>query len=328
MGVTLDMDPMKTVTIKPRTGEGKTFEIVDAQARNSISQAEEDISQLQEDMETALKPRKLYARSDTRLTSANFAPEGDNTLTYFNATSAIPAEEGRPPGGDAHILKMNWDNTGQTGTYGWDAMLAITNARAQINKAATALFLRVMTGSTGAWSDWYSLLDLIYPVGSVYISSTNTDPNTVFGGGTWTLSHKRFAYQTIENPVTYNTTNTASGVSTAVLNGETIQLRMTYTLAVDTADTSVDIGQLDLSAIGLTGKYSEIVLYISDGAGAIGMVQISSTGAITNIDVVGKSGGTIPASGAYSGQVRASLMFGQGSVVDSFCDEFHWVRTA
>ena len=147
-----DMDPMKTVTIKPRTGEGKTFEIVDAQARNSILQAEEDISQLQEDMETALKPRKLYARSDTRLTSANFAPEGDNTLTYFNATSSIPVEEGDPPGGDAHVIKMNWDNTG-----GWDSMMAISNASARINKAATALLLRAMTGSAGTWSDWYSL---------------------------------------------------------------------------------------------------------------------------------------------------------------------------
>lgn len=282
------MDVMQTLTIQSRDGEGETYEI---------------------------QVRKVKGVQDARMQSADLPAEGSNCLKYFISTSTMT--EGDPPIGDAKILHMEWDNTG-----GWTTQAAFGHGGART--LANAMALRSM--SRGNWGDWQTLLDLAFPVGSVYITSENTNPSSIIGG-TWTLSHKRFAYQIIENPVTYNMTNTTAGVSTAVLNGETIQLRMTYAVAVDIADTTIEIGQLDLDKIGLTGKYSEILPYMNDGGGGIGMLQISNAGLISNIEVIAKSGGTIAAS-ANTGQVRASLMFGQGSMVDSFCDEFHWIRTA
>lgn len=265
--------------------------------------------------------RKLEAMSDTRVTSANFPITGDNTLEYFNATSSIPADAG-DPGGDSHVLKMNWDNTG-----GWDSMMAIANAGARIGQAANALLLRAMNGSSGTWSDWYSLMDLVYPVGSVYVTNTNTNPSSTFGGGTWSLIHKRFKYQIVENVITFNTTNTQSGTSVAVINGEQIEIRLSFANKVDLTDAVITIGQLNLADIGLSGKYAEYTSFFADAGNGIAFLQVTNTGIIQTQEVVPKgTATTIPAT-TSTGQARLSVMFGQGSMLDSFCDEFHWLRT-
>lgn len=340
------MDPMSTLTIESEEGS-QEFEITDAQARqilqqlisglptvdeqmrnaftqvqNDITTLESEVSTLEGEMTTALKPRKLYGISDTRLTSANFPATGDNTLQYFNATSSIPADQG-DPGGDAHVLKMNWDNAG-----GWDSMMAISNAGARIGQLATALLLRAMNGSSGTWSDWYSLMDLVYPVGAVCITSTNINPATIFGGGTWTLTHKRFKYQIVENVITFNSTNTQSGASVAVINGEQIEIRLSFANKVELTDAVIEIGQLNLAAIGLSGKYAEYVPFFADAGNGIAFLQVTNTGLIQTQEVVPKGTATTIPAGTSSGQARLSVMFGQGSMLDSFCDEFHWVRTA
>lgn len=305
------MDPMSTVTIA-----GQQFEIVDAEAREQIEEM------------GALKPRNLYGMQDGRATTANIAPTGSNSLQYLLATSTMT--EGKPPIGDSKILHMEWDNTG-----GWTTQAAFGHA-ASLN-AATAMAMRRM--SSGTWGDWKTLLDLLYPVGSVYINNTNTNPSGTLGG-TWSLIHKGFEYQIVNDPITFNTTNTQSGASVAILNGNQIELRMTFAPKVELNDSTVTIGQLNLADIGLTGKYGEYIVYMNDAAGGFAMLQISNTGAITSVETVTKvnamtiqDGASIDTGKAISpttstGQARASLMFAQTSMVDSFCDEFHWKRTA
>jgi len=333
------MDPLSTLTLEGRSAEtGETFEnefeIVDAQARqninqiieglptvdeqmrNAFTQVQNDISDLETEMTTALKPRDLYGMQDGRATSANLTPSGSNSLEYLIATSTMT--EGKPPIGDCKILNMEWDNTG-----GWTSQLAVGHPANMT--AANAMAIRRM--SSGTWGDWETLLDLLYPVGSVYISNSNTNPSGTLGG-TWTLIHKRFAYQIIEDPITFNTTNTQSGDSVAVMNGESIELRISFAPKVELNDSAIAIGQLNLSQIGLTGKYGEYIPFLADGGNGIAIMQISNTGAIQTQDVITKtSGGTIPAS-TSTGQARLGLMFAQTSMLDSFCDEFHWKRTA
>ena len=319
------MEPMKTVTIK-----GQQFEIVDGQARNNITQAQqaiqtaqgdittlqEDTAQIEDDLEN-LQVRNLYGMQDGRAITANIPPTGSNSMQYLLATSTMA--EGKPPIGDAKILHMEWDNTG-----GWTSQLAIGHPKTM--NAATALAIRRM--SSGTWGDWMTLLDLLYPVGSVYISNTNTNPAGTLGGGTWELIHQRFAYKIIEDPITFNTTNTQSGDSVAMINGEQIELRLSFAPKVDLTDSTIEIGQLNLAQIGLTGKYAEYVPFFADGGNGIAYLQVTNAGVIQTQDVLTKaSGGTIPAS-TSTGQARVSLMFGQGSMMDSFCDEFHWKRTA
>ena len=333
------MDLMSTLTLTardPETGQQFTveFEIADAQARqtmqqiisglptvdeqmrNAFTQAQNDISTLETEMTTAQKPKNLYGLQDGRATSANLTPSGSNSLEYLIATSTMTT--GEPPIGDCKILNMEWDNTG-----GWTSQLAVGHPANMT--AANAMAIRRM--SSGTWGDWETLLDLLYPVGSVYISNTNTNPSETLGG-TWSLIHKRFAYRIVEDPITFNTTNTQSGDSVAILNGESIELRITFAPKVELNDTTITIGQLNLASIGLTGKYGEYIPFLADGGNGIAILYVRNTGAITTNDVITKtSGGTIPAS-TSTGQARLGLMFAQTSMIDSFCDEFHWKRTA
>lgn len=323
------MEPMKTLTM-----DGVTYEITDAQARqtlqqivsglptvdeqmrNAFTQVQNDITTLEGEMTTALKPKNLYGLQDARATSANLPAQGTNSLQYLIGTSTMTT--GKPPIGDCKILNMEWDNTG-----GWTSQLAVGHPANMT--AANAMAIRRM--SSGTWGDWMTLLDLLYPVGSVYISSTNTNPSGTLGG-TWSLIHKRFAYKIVEDPVTFNTTNTQSGDSVAVINGEQIELRLSFAPKVELNDSTIAIGQLDLDKIGLTGKYGEYTSFLADGGNGIAIMYVSNTGAIQTQEVITKtSGGTIPAS-TSTGQARLGLMFAQTSMLDSFCDEFHWKRTA
>lgn len=58
------------------------------------------------------------------------------------------------------------------------------------------------------------LLNLVYPVGSIYWSSNNTNPGTLFGG-TWTQIKDKFVLACGD---TYNTTGATGGASTVTLS--------------------------------------------------------------------------------------------------------------
>lgn len=325
-------DPMSILWLNDQE-----FEIVDKQARagvssvsgsvSSMNQAMESMSQSMENMsqsmgnmdqaiETAQKPLNLYDMEDGRATTANIEPTGSDSLQYILATSSMT--EGKPPIGDSKILQMEWDNTG-----GWTTQAAFGHSGNRT--AANAMALRSM--KSGTWGDWQTLLDLLYPVGSVYINNTNTNPSGTLGG-TWSLIHQRFAYQIVEDVVTFNTTNTQNTNSVAVINDDTIQLRLSFAPKVDLADTTVEIGQLNLSQIGLTGKYAEYVPFFADAGNGIAFLQITNTGLVQTQEVVPKGTATSIPAGTSAGQARCTLMFGQGSMIDRFCNEFHWLRTA
>ena len=61
-----------------------------------------------------------------------------------------------------------------------------------------------------------SLLNLVYPVGSIYLSSNSTNPGTLFGG-TWTQIKDRFIL-TAGNSYTVNSTGGAATVTLSVSN--------------------------------------------------------------------------------------------------------------
>lgn len=296
------MEPMKTVTM-----DGTTYEIVDEQAR-------QELDQIANGTEIIGTVRSLTGLQDGRATSANLPVQGTNSLQYLLVTSSMTV--GKPPTGDGQILHMEWDNTG-----GWSSQLAIRHGSTM--NASNAIAVRGM--SNGTWGEWNTLLDLLYPVGSVYISNTNTNPGSVLGG-TWSLIHKRYAYAVVNDAVTWNATNTSSQASVFILNGETITFRLTFQNAVDLGDTTIELGAINLAKIGLSGKYSQQFLYTNDGGGGVAIVVISDTGAISSIEAVGKSTGTMPA--GQNGQITGTFMFAQNAMLDNFCDEFHFQRTA
>lgn len=48
-------------------------------------------------------------------------------------------------------------------------------------------------------SSWVNILDLAYPVGSVYITTSTTSPASTLGG-TWSIIDKKFLYSTSDIP--------------------------------------------------------------------------------------------------------------------------------
>lgn len=85
----------------------------------------------------------LYRNPASRSTSANLAVTGLGGLRTFKATSSMT--EGKPPVGDAHIIHLDWDNTG-----GYDAQIAVQNTSGQ---------MAVRGMSNKIWQDWRIVLD-------------------------------------------------------------------------------------------------------------------------------------------------------------------------
>ena len=174
----------------------------------------------------------------------------------------------------------------------------------------------------------YITMAEIFPVGSVCITTSNVSPDATYGG-TWSLIHKRLKAAIVEGFVAYDETNidTATATSVAAIDGNSIQVRLQFKTAVTLGDADVTLGQINLSKLGITQKYSEIVPAIFDGGNGIADVRINTTGLMESVDVIIKGTGTTLAAGS-TGQLRANLMIKTDYMVDSACDEFHWVRTA
>lgn len=86
----------------------------------------------------------LYRNPASRSTSANLTITGLGGLRTFKATSSMT--EGKPPVGDAHIIHLDWDNTG-----GYDAQIAV--------QAAKNGHMAVRGMGSSVWGSWNTVLD-------------------------------------------------------------------------------------------------------------------------------------------------------------------------
>lgn len=169
-----------------------------------------------------------------------------------------------------------------------------------------------------------SYLSVLYGVGSVVITSENAPPTLP---GTWTLIHKKFKRAIVTDAFTPNTTNLSASSNVFLLTGEQINFRIQMTPAVQLGDTTVELGTIDLSRIGITTMYQMQFPYMNDGGNGIAITTLSSAGVLSSVDAINRSGtGTIAA--GSNGYLNGTLMFTQSSMIDSFCDEFLWQRTA
>lgn len=175
-------------------------------------------------------------------------------------------------------------------------------------------------------------VESMHPVGSLYTTSTNTNPGTSLGFGTWELIDKRFKYAWITSGFTWDTTNTQSGAFACVLRGNAIEFRFTWANKTNLSDTTQTLGTLDLTAVGVNAvQHNCFLLAQCDGLNAIGCLEFTlgqATAVLRSSDWVTRAA-TIPAGTNSNCQAQYTLLVQNCSgMIDSFCDQFIWKRTA
>lgn len=113
----------------------------------------------------------------------------------------------------------------------------------------------------------WNKLDNIYPIGSVYITSTNTNPSAKLGG-TWELVDKEFTvYKNGEEGV-QKTTNVNSITVVVIRQGHSVFIRASYIPSVNLTDATIELFAFKQSTFGLKkldAYYARYFLGQTDG---------------------------------------------------------------
>lgn len=236
-------------------------------------------------------------------------------ITIDGTTTEIYA----PTGGGGSQVQSNWNETDNT-------------SPAYIQNKPT---IPTTTGELTNNSGFVTASDL-YPVGSVYVTSTNSAPTF---GGTWTLFDKEFTAVTAsqisvgtsnENDFVLNSTNTTSMSAWVSRHGHSIYLSINaITFKVSVGGTNLALGTFKLPYLGAQyAVISPVIMGWSDGANAIiGMTLDRSTGALQSQNVVVRGTATSIAAGS-SAVFTVELPCDYTQMLDSFCGKFYWKRTA
>lgn len=179
--------------------------------------------------------------------------------------------------------------------------------------------------------------DCGFEIGSIYVSSTNTNPSSTLGG-TWTLVDKAFAPRWITDAVTFNASVASNGDGVVMLRDHAIEMRLNWKNVTALSDNDETICTIDFSKIGISdGSALHIVHPVgyNDGCHAIGMFESTgfgtsgaTSGTIKSVDWVTRES-TYPATTGESAYLQfVTEVVNTTGVMDSFCDKFYWKRTA
>jgi hypothetical protein len=175
------------------------------------------------------------------------------------------------------------------------------------------------------------LIDYVYPIGSICIRETKSDPVDTLGG-TWTLVDKEFMSLKDDDSSNIYFTPNADAISACQVrvsragHSLTIKLYLTMTEGVSIADGTINLGTFNYETLGIT-KFPtnrSFPVGYSDGGNSIMMGYINSdTGKLDVVDIVGAdsvSGTTI-----YFDFTETLI---SGFMLNSACDKFYWKRKA
>lgn len=168
------------------------------------------------------------------------------------------------------------------------------------------------------------LIDYIYPVGSVFIASENTNPSTMFGG-TWTLINKYFT--PYHGAITATLKSGATSANIGMTRDSTsIRLRITIVNKVALTDTAVDLCQLPLSTLGVSNiGYTWYGSGVSDNGNSVTQATlVYDTGIFQHTDTFNVSSLATESKIHY----EVNLVIPWERRLDSACDRFFWKRTA
>lgn len=170
-----------------------------------------------------------------------------------------------------------------------------------------------------------------FPVGSVIMTATNTNPSATYGG-TWSLIDKFFSEYNSNNTSLVTAVNCTVSSLIVARSSQNVLLRAQVTTTAALGESTVNLMTIPYSLFGIDGFYSWYGIAWSDDGNGIAMLEgVANSGTQTVtvrcVDVVSKtSGGTI-ASGS-SLYIYIQPMVRQGNMLDTACNKFLWRRTA
>ena len=188
-------------------------------------------------------------------------------------------------------------------------------------------YIRASNNAGSTWSAWEKICGIneIYPVGSVYISSTNTNPASKFGG-TWSLIDKGFEsrHELVASGFT-PATNITAGDTYVDRGGNTLRVRQDITINTALSDTGADLGTFVWSKIGITNLAMSIndAMTYRDGANGGIVWSLWSSGKVEQIDILDNT--TIASGNKFF--LEFTFVVDSSRMIDSFCDKFYWKRT-
>ena len=173
-----------------------------------------------------------------------------------------------------------------------------------------------------------NIVNVIYPVGSVYVTSTHTNPATILGKGTWTLVDKGFKSYSVFTPSIFTaSTNVVLEGGYLSRGANTIRIRLSIVVNAALSDTGMKLGTLNWNAVGITGLHAAFVEQLAFRDGANGGIAYSvnyESGDIQQLDVFDVDS---IASGTTF-YLDFTFVVDSSRMLDSECDKFYWKRTA
>lgn len=173
------------------------------------------------------------------------------------------------------------------------------------------------------------LKEMVYPVGAIYVTPTNENPQTKLGG-TWELFDKHFAFKNYTLPGNFwSAYEYVSGSDISVIaDGHTITIRGQITLQKNISDNlNPSLGSLRFENLGFSALPYNVNSIIggSDDADAIVILGLSNTGILKIWDVVPRTEGEILGD-SDSINFHLSVPILTENMKDEFCDKFYWRR--
>lgn len=168
-----------------------------------------------------------------------------------------------------------------------------------------------------------------FPVGSIYVNSTNTSPSWIFGGE-WELIDKEFEpYKNSDEGVaSLNSDNTTSATVQVVRQGHTVMIRTEFVPKVILNDSTHDMLTFKTSTFGAKESdfyFQRCFVGQTDGGNGFLNIYLMENGTLSVRDVMSKSeNGTIAA--GQNCMVTIVWEMPWDYMDDSYCNKFYWKR--
>ena len=187
------------------------------------------------------------------------------------------------------------------------------------------------------YNTYNQLVDLMYPIDSILITSTNIDPSDTVGGK-WEPVDKSAKDAWIPLPTTaWTVSNAELGISGNAVSGLTLshhtaqfKLQLSVNSAAALSDTEVILGVLNPAVCGLKAFPYSINdnVAIADFGDITLSWKLSSDGTISITDIFNAEDGSHSISSGSSFWLNFTYVVKASDLLDSFCDKFYWKRIA